>query len=82
MKDLFGEDTPIIEKRKETTMSRWTKLYKYRKSEGPEKCKNCYYCRVRQFSNRYYKCVLVGCGGSISTDIRANNVCNRYKPEI
>ena len=83
MKDLFGDDSPIIEKSKkgDTILSRWTRLTKYRKSEGPEKCKNCYYCRVRRMGNTYYKCVLIGCGGSMSTDIRANHVCNRYKSE-
>lgn len=80
--DLFGEMSSTNDhKANETILGRWTRFANYRKRDNKnECCKLCDNCRVRRESNTYYKCVLINCSRSASSDIRANHVCRFFKP--
>lgn len=83
--DLFGGDTPVVNKpKRETILSRWKRVAHYRKADKDklDRCKYCCNFVVRRLGNTYFKCVLVGCGGSPSTDIRANHICDFFNKHI
>lgn len=51
----------------------------YRKSKSKERCKVCKHCGYVQYANSYYKCDLLGLSSSPATDIRVNNVCDKFE---
>lgn len=82
MKDLFGNDSPILYPTRGTVpiLKRWTKFAHYRKAlpGSKEKCKFCDHCFQKKYSRRYFKCDLVGNSNGPSRDIRANHVCDLF----
>lgn len=77
--DLFGGETPIVEKVNMSDYQRFKLINNYRLSNGPQKCKNCSNICKRQVGKVYYKCKLMGLSHSIATDIKVSHVCNTWK---
>lgn len=78
--DLFGGESRVLSK----TISEYQKFKAfnhYRKAESKERCKVCKYSGYVQYANRYYKCSLLGFSSSPATDIRVNNVCDKFETE-
>jgi hypothetical protein len=62
-----------------TRIQRALAKYHYRRSiDRKTSCKTC--STMTRNCGRYYKCRLVGLGGSPATDIRARNVCDAWRP--
>lgn len=84
MINLFGEEQKIPAKLTligESIYMRFKRLNNYRKYEDINKrCKVCTEHLAGEYHNKMlHKCKLIGLSHSEATDIRVNNVCDKFK---
>lgn len=84
MQDLFGNDTPVQERKpgRPSKLERWAKQADYRPAErgSSRRCGNCLEFFIKRYSGKYFKCRRLGNSNAPSTDIRAGHVCKFFKP--
>lgn len=80
MRSLFGDEIPDTDKKPHSPYKAFKARYNYRKSyDKTERCKTCKYCGYFQYGTKYYKCKLMGLSHSNATDIRVNNICDKWE---
>lgn len=73
--DLFGGDTPVIEKTR-SHIQDWRASHRYRLAAGEENCSNCKY---QLKYPKWRKCLLMGASNSQKTDVSRLKVCDAHK---
>lgn len=87
MKDLFGIEVPDLDVKHPKANLGAAALHKQLISlygEVDNRCKNCAHLQVRQFSGRYFKCLIATPNPTCNakTDWRANwKACGKFEKE-
>lgn len=79
--DLFG--FPLMEPNRPAVNKSAIQMHKdltLLHGSYPGKCKDCVHFKVKQFSNRYFKCDLASMSSNPKTDWRANwQACGKFE---
>ena len=83
MKDMFGVEIVTVKKYGSKYLE-FKGVNNYRKSDNKEvRCKTCeYYMTGDYHTKTLHKCELLGVSHSEATDLRVNNVCDKWELEI
>lgn len=82
MIDLFGKEVADEDPGppRETLIKKNLGPYNYRPREETMKCCiTCAHSLVITYSKSYYKCEILGLSHSVSTDIKAKHVCDKWE---
>jgi hypothetical protein len=82
MIDLFGEDSPIIDKKQDGHLSNYQRAklrFMYRKADSENKCGTCQNLIIHEYhDHNYFKCALIGRSFGSATDVRKSWTCERF----